>query len=299
MFTLNGAGVHAKFDNCDFQNNGFSDIYGQLVGGVVQATGATVAFEQCVFRRNRAARGATIYAQGGAKLTSTGSEFTDNLALYGGSLVVSANVEATLNDCSMEHNQALYGGVVFYFGAGSVEFNNCNMESNLALESGGVAYMSTTTGAAVRFTECVIQNNKANVLGSVVYAASDAVCIFDNSVVSDNLSGDGGSAVYGTDSAEIVVVQSTFAGNHAQEHTTNENSPVTALSLSHSQGTVKMNAVPSKHEPLQQHASTSVAGDHIFLDSGSAQIVACFGNSFQDPEGSIGVVYSDGQRACG
>jgi hypothetical protein len=89
----------------------------------------------------------------------------------------------------------MFGGVAFYLGSGIVEFTGSNIDGNMAMQDGGVVYMSTSAGAEVKFDHCQLQNNKADAMGSVIFAGTDATCIVTNCEINHNVAGSAGGYV--------------------------------------------------------------------------------------------------------
>ena len=144
----------------------------QGFGGALYNLGSTVTLTNCAFNHNESATGGAVYNRYAEphKYTSAASHtmysynctFSNNIAAGGGAIT---NIDDTLylTDCSFLSNQAAIGGAIA---------NQCR----------------DTESSIVNATNCLFNNNRANVMGGTIYNAGDQEgetilnangCIFD------------------------------------------------------------------------------------------------------------------------
>ncbi|MFZ4722392.1 MAG: thrombospondin type 3 repeat-containing protein [Phycisphaerales bacterium] len=143
---------NVKFENCTAQNGN---------GGAIWLTGGTRTFTDCTFTHNLSqgsgdVRGGGIYAEGGALLSLTRTDFTNN------------RVAATGNDAE----RVARGGATAFIGCTPV-YDRCRFESNSATASGNGGSTRRAHGGATweydsdaRYTDCSFVTNKAETTGT-------------------------------------------------------------------------------------------------------------------------------------
>ncbi|GBG89977.1 hypothetical protein CBR_g50067 [Chara braunii] len=172
-------------------------------GGAVYVSGGPLTVSKCVFRGNRAQKaGGGAIAMLDSQFTISDSMFTENSADgSGGALIVWSNSFGELKNTGLSGNKAgLFGGAA-YFRESSVKALSCAFAANKAGNNGGALLLSESdaTIAKTSFTA----NSAPNGLGGAL-----RVLLEDREVV--------------------ICSSTTFAGNSAQDKTTNDASDFVA-----------------------------------------------------------------------
>jgi len=185
FFDVSGAS-DIKMEGITVQNAGSVNV---SIGGafLVNETSA-LAFDNCTFSSNEAARGGVVYIQDGSTASFTDCLFADNSA-------------------------SVHGGGVYAKNSVGLSFTHCEFVRNNATQIGSAVFCTNDTASA--FTGCTFRNNNAGSTGTVFQQGYPTACnstIIDSSF-EDNSAGSGGGAFYGAFSGFLFVERSNFTGN--------------------------------------------------------------------------------------
>ena len=99
--------------------------------------GGDLTLDGVTITNGKAADGAAIYLESGAKLTATDSTFKDNTATYSGGAIYADNAQITLTDCVLDGNDATdatsnndTGGAAIYGNSATIALVNTNVTNN-------------------------------------------------------------------------------------------------------------------------------------------------------------------------
>ena len=164
----------------------FKNCYSPSIGGAIYSEAKNIVITNCRFIDNSAKdNGAAIYIFG-EDSTISNCTFTNNKAKDGGALHIKCHT--TLSNCIFTNNKADDGGAAIIGGQSLVL--NCSFTDNAANRAGAIwAQDPNTTIMNCRFT-----NNVAKEDGGAVYTViNSANLIISNSTFTNNKADDGGA----------------------------------------------------------------------------------------------------------
>ena len=164
----------------------FKNCYSPSIGGAIYSEAKNIVITNCRFIDNSAKdNGAAIYIFG-EDSTISNCTFTNNKAKNGGALHIKCHT--TLSNCIFTNNKADDGGAAIIGGQSLVL--NCSFTDNAANRAGAIwAQDPNTTIMNCRFT-----NNVAKEDGGAVYTViNSANLIISNSTFTNNKADDGGA----------------------------------------------------------------------------------------------------------
>ncbi|MBQ6493125.1 MAG: InlB B-repeat-containing protein [Erysipelotrichaceae bacterium] len=215
-------------------------------GGIINATGGNISFENCTLSNNTADKGAVLYYSGNGSIDVKGTaSIKENNAVNGGAIyavngTVDISMFASLNDNSASSNGgAVYieNGAVNISGKGKLVDNTATngaaiyteigqivvsgsesvhpeIKNNIVTENGGAIWIGS---GSVEFNAGEISGNKAeDGQGGVVYSNSASVSVSSIVNISENLALNG-AAIY-SNSGNVTVSGGTVKMNTATEN---------------------------------------------------------------------------------
>ncbi len=183
-------------------------------GAIVVDSSSSATMQTLIIDANAAgAAGGAAHVSG--QLTLTSSRISGNTAnTDGGGLFVAAGGSLTLVDSVLENNQAQGNGGGLR-SAGDVYAAGSQLIHNIAAQNGGGA--SVPYGGSLLFNSGIIRSNQAAATGTGsgggVHNGGD-VDISD-SLISGNQAEYAGGAIYGLNTAQLAVFNTTISGNQA------------------------------------------------------------------------------------
>ena len=158
------------------------------IAAVLYQENSQVILHNCLFSRNSATIGGSVFALGG-ELTAYNSNFSSNFATYGGALF--AAFSHVILQSQFTHNEAEFGGVIRFF-ATTAMLNLCEFHSNGANFGGAMlSFNSSITVCGGTFVK-----NNASVAGAVAVAAASTLTYYDSVSVNTNTADEFGVMYY-------------------------------------------------------------------------------------------------------
>lgn len=176
----------------------FTSNRAKLQGGAVAANGTHVILQGADASQNRARYGGVAYMGQTAQLTIKGnSTMTNNVAASSGGVVyaVSPGARVTLTGSSFSNNTAkILGGVVSAKEAASVRLDSCQFSNNTADLAAGVVYARDADMVA---SGCTFTANTAKRDGGALYCAGGCIWKLRSCTFRENQCGANGGAIFG------------------------------------------------------------------------------------------------------
>jgi predicted outer membrane repeat protein len=190
---FHGSSTSGTFSYCIFEYGYAAGGDSADHGGAVYCSRASLSFDDCRFRYNRArGLGGAVYC-GYAAPPFVNCTFQANLA-YGGGAVCCENSSPTLTDCSFLGNSVSgatsYGGALCCLHA-SPRLTNCLLEGNYSESYAGGVYCEDH--ASPTFTTCIFSNNLASDRGGAVYCETNSSPVLTNCTLAGNQTRTGGA----------------------------------------------------------------------------------------------------------
>ncbi len=231
---------------------GFTDNTAYSGGAIDVQDGSIATLTDCEFDDNTAAsRGGALRAYDSAAVSCDGCIFDGNTAEEGGAVDVSVDASFDDTDGSYEDNEATSGdgGAIRVADQAEIELDGTSFEGNLASESGGALSVEDPGEEDLAFEDATFTSNTANSGdGGAIAISSDANlslegCSFDlneaslgwggavafdpgssgyrlsvqDSSFEENISDDGGGAIWSEDASEVTILDSSFLRNGADD----------------------------------------------------------------------------------
>lgn len=188
-------------------------------GGVLGEPGSKVIITGSHLAANRADSGGAIYVQGG-ELAIKNSVINSNDADYGAGIATASAAELSLLNSRVLFNQATVdgGGVHVGPGAKAVTVDGTELEFNEAEDDGGAFF----GGGFLR--NCTFRWNYAHDRGGGAVLGPKSF-VLDSTFFENEAYRGGGLAVLFDGSHDMGVDGTTFEGNHADRHASNQGQP--------------------------------------------------------------------------
>lgn len=237
-----GASVAALIDGLDFRSSGAVMVRAVRVGeqhfavldrvsilgftispgeggGVLGEPGSKIIITTSHLAANRADSGGAVYIDGG-ELAVKGSVLNSNDAEYGAAIATGSAATVSLLDSRVLFNQATVDGGGVHIGpdAASVTVDDTEFVLNEADDDGGAFF-----GGGF-FNNCTFQWNYAHDSGGGAVLGPKSL-VADSTFFENEGYRGGGLAVLFNGSHDMTVDGTTFAGNHADRHASNQGQP--------------------------------------------------------------------------
>ncbi len=164
--------------------------------------------------------GGALYTGGFGALNLSNVNFTGNQGIdKGGALYVGQQVRVTVKKSLFQKNEVDHGGAIFLGGHTKLAVTHTVFISNHAYVAGGSIYLTENTRITAHHVN--LSGNKANETrgkGGALFAGGTSSAKLYNSRFRENVCTLEGGAIYGEDSANILLQDTTLTENNAGEN---------------------------------------------------------------------------------
>ena len=217
-----GGALVVTDSNLTITNSHFITNSAQLGGAIFVELGSSVTIDNCTFFGNSATNctddrcnGGALFIDSDCNVTAQNSTFENNTSDFSGGAI--ALFRATFKDTQNEfnHNRARnFGGSVFAHFSSSISSDMSSFTNNEAGFSGGVMYADYLSRVSVK--NGVFWYNEATMTMCTTPGSSTGIAVHLDGDCFDSEAGFGGGALYARFGSTIVVEDSTFSGNKAE-----------------------------------------------------------------------------------
>ncbi|MCI0630464.1 MAG: right-handed parallel beta-helix repeat-containing protein [Phycisphaerales bacterium] len=214
-----GGGLHSIGGSASFIHCTFSSNQGGRGGGAYLDNGEPI-FIECTFANNRASttnqEGGGMYSQA-ANPTLNGCNFTQNIAWRGGG-IYHRDGAATLTDCVFTENQSVGssggGGGIRAINS-TISLRNCAFNGNTAENAGGGIVVLASDEVQVTIENCAFTGNTARSGGALHGGGTSSTLIVSNSTFHNNLADDFDGGAMNISYATVTITACEFKSSAA------------------------------------------------------------------------------------
>lgn len=167
----------------------FSDNTARDHGGTLHIGYSEVTIDNTGFSKNKAWRGAGIYAHD-SKVTLANSSFDQNRAYVNGGAIYSHSTDASVRNCSISANSTTFDGGGIFVENGVLRLTGSTMYDNSAERNGGAVYGGFRSTILVENGSLV--KNTAQAYGGGVYTEGNDVTLTHVTMVNNGAATGGG-----------------------------------------------------------------------------------------------------------
>ncbi len=145
--------------------------------------------------------------------------FRDNAATFDGAGMYNVNNSSpNVADCTFTNNSADFGGAIYNRDGSAANIARCRFISNEGDQCGGAVYNNNSNATYTNsiFTDNFTFELITNTHGGAIYNNGSSVDVV-NCTLANNTAGGRGGGIYATSSSDLLIVNSIFRGNVAND----------------------------------------------------------------------------------